>query len=156
MALAASTILQLRVLINDVTATSWNDTQLSQFICVASAQLNTYLQGIGPTFVVDITNLVITPDPSDRTQVSDMAEQLILLLAASLINDSEIKTLYATAGYKIIDDKSTIDTTQLIRGLTERKKLYQTRFDELLLQYKRGQQQNQGFGILSPFNNATY
>lgn len=155
MAIAASTILQLRVIINDPASTAWNDTQLSQFISVAASQVNAYLQGIGPTFSVDFTNLTITPDLSDRTQVNDMAEQLVLLLAASIINDSEVKSLYSTAGYKIIDDKSTIDTTQLIRGLTERRKLYQTRFDDLMKQYRWGQR-GEGIGILTPFNNATY
>lgn len=154
--LAASTILQLRILINDNDiAQTYTDTQMSQFLCVGAAQLNSYLMGIGPTFTIDFTAYTVTPDPSDSTLVDQSAEQLLLLLTASVINDSEIKKLYASAGYKIVDDKSTIDTSAMLAGLKTRQTMYKLRFDELLRQYKLGNR-TLGLAVGTPFDGATY
>lgn len=155
MALHADLITQFRIIINDIGVTpTWSDTQLSQYLCIAASQLNGYLTGI-ISFTISFSGLTIVPDPHDSSLVDPTIEQLLLLKAAENLNDSEIKSAYASAGYKIVDDKSTIDTTTLVKSLSERRKMYSSRFDNLLRRYLLNNR-TPGLGVATPFLDATY
>ena len=156
MALNSDLVTQFRILINDNDVTqSWTDTQLSQFLCIGASQLNAYLLGLEISFVISFSDLLITPDPHDTALTNPIVEQLLLLKSAENLNDAEIKKLYASSGYKISDDKSTIDTTSMSKSLESRGKMYKGRFETLLMWYLRNSR-GDGCAVATPFLNAGY
>lgn len=104
---------RLRYYINDIDPTNytWTDDQLEKFLLIAANQVlvETADWGLDIGYEVDTYGGTITPDPVDEDQEAFC--NLVVLKAACIIARSVLKKLAATSGFKIVDDKSTIDTT---------------------------------------------
>ncbi len=158
MAWDTTLVTQLRYIINDHDSSnySWTNDQLKIFICIATMQVDTALgkwQSItlGP-YTVDIASPTISPDPTLNSAPQGFTN-LITFNAALIIATSELKKMGFKAGYKIVDDKSTIDTTGVadaLRGVIESmKEIYK----DALLEFQRGHAYD-GSAILSPYASS--
>jgi hypothetical protein len=154
---------QLRYIIGDTDEVSpdYSDTQLNKFLGIGArfvvSDLIEYNSEIYGPYSID-TNLtadaIISPDPMTSGAPVGFAN-LILLKAAFLISGNELRRLGATAGWKIQDDKSTIDGTAAIKYLNGVKDYMEERYQECLDEFKKGQQ-NTGYAIMTPYASASY
>ena len=111
-------ITQVRYYINDIASSSWTDAQLKQFIALAAIHvINDTNKFGGSSYAVtlDSTDPTITPDPAIQTDLS--FANLTALQTSCIIARSNIQTHAATAGFKIVDDRSQIDTRDVIKNL---------------------------------------
>lgn len=155
MAVNADLITLLRVYIQDTDSSTWNDTQLSQFLVLAAIEVSNELSVWGvPDFVIDITALTITPDPADS---EDIISTLIVLKAACILTNSEIKKQTARAGYRIVDDKSTIDTTKVGENLVEVANNTCSMYDQAAAAFRRGAVEggNNNQAVVPPYSQKT-
>jgi len=146
--------LKLRYVINDLTS-GWTDNQLKSFLIISFDQVRDGLQkwGIGGPYTVNFTNLTITPDPADPTGAPIGLGNLTILKAACTIARAETKKELASAGFKITDDKSSVDTTNRIGSLKEGTKTMCEAYEEALKEFKEGNRYA-GLGILGPYSSS--
>lgn len=101
----------VRYIIGDISTTpTYTDAKIQNAVLI-SAQLMTKEIDFGKTYVVDVGNSGLTPDPTDATR-DDAFISLVSLKTAWLIANSELRT-YALTGMKVTDGPSTIDTTSM-------------------------------------------
>lgn len=149
----------LRYWINDLesTAYAWTDAQLKKFICIAAINvIQLDLQGfeslISGPYSIDVSGPTISPDPT--ADASQGFSNLIVMKAACIIAGGELKKIGSTAGYKITDDRSTIDGTKAVEVAKQVASNYCDAYLQALLGFKQGAAHGSGEAILSPF--ATY
>lgn len=143
----------LRYIINDINSTSWTDTQLKKFLTIATvfvdSDVGTVVDNGGP-YTVDTIALTITPDP---TEFSSIYSMLIVLKASCIIARAELKAANAMGGWKIIDDRSTIDGTQGVKSAKELASSACQDYEEAKNAYLYGQIEI-ALAILSPYSNG--
>ena len=152
---------RLRYLVNDLDITNytWNDIQLAKFITIAAIDVFAFFGPdwdqvlIGP-YSVNTTSLSIDPDPLTNGAPDGVAN-LIVLKAACIISNSEFKKLNSTAGWKIVDDRSTIDGSKALDALKQVRDAFKELFDNSFNSFQAGNY-NIGTAILSPYSSFNY
>lgn len=148
----------LRFWIQDIdpAAYTWSDIQLQTFLAVAARSVFADLSGwdgfIGGPYTVTIVPATISPDPTWSGAPLAIGE-LIVVKAACLITTGEYKQLGRTAGWKITDNKSTIDGSQAVGSAKDTMTSFCSQYSSGLQLFKAGNQ-SIGRAILSPFANA--
>lgn len=151
---------RLRFYIYDLDATdyTWTDLQLEKFLAIAAInvfnELTDWTTEIGGPYTVS-TNLsgpnMITPDP---VSVGPAAlGNMIVAKAGCLIAGAELKKLGASAGWKVVDDRSTIDGTNAIKAGADTVKRYCDNYNDIMDDFKRGNRAA-GQSVLSPYMPA--
>lgn len=136
---------KLRMIINDLDSTnySWTDTQLKKFLLISigfiDGELSQWTSITYGPYTIDYTNITVDPDPISSGSNQGF-QNLIVYRAALIIASSDLKKLGLTAGWKIIDDKSTIDGTQALLYAKQSVDNMKRDFDEALKQFKIGNQ----------------
>lgn len=142
----------LRVMVNDLTSVLYSDDTLSTVI-VAAAQFVQQEMTFSQTFVADITQPIITPDPTDRTHNTrdDNFINLTLLKAGAFIDQCEARTAAAQA-IEVRDGTSSISTRWAMEGkVTLARENWAEKYDEAKMQYQSALVGVAGAAILSPF-----
>lgn len=141
-------VLILRVLINDIDATSYTDSRLEEIILTA-AQLQYASIDFNNTYTIDVDTLSITPDPTTPGSKDDWFINIVCVRAACIILNSEAKTLAAQA-YRIKDGPASIDVSSSYQAI---KQLADDMCDKLaymILDYKAGNSVA-GHAVLTPY-----
>lgn len=143
MAWDTTLVAKLRYIINDYDSTSYtySDATLEKFILVAASQVLQDIQS--GEFAVDFDDATIDPDPTSSSDY-DWYSALVLLKAACMIARAELKKATLKGGYKVVDDRSTIDTTGAAGAAKESVNSFCGDYKEALDQFRRG---NTGAGI---------
>lgn len=146
-------VLRLRYTINDIDSAIYTDNQLKTFICLATIYVNTDVSGYedysGGPFTVSLTDLTITPDPS----TTDIVGNIIVAKAACIIAMAEYKKRGISGGWKITDDRSTIDGTEGLKSAKEVTSLYCNAYQDALGAFLSGSN-DVAYAILSPYSNG--
>lgn len=151
---------RLRYVINDLdsTAYTWTNTQLQKYLAVSASDvfndLQQYSTVIGSGYSVSLSASgvnMITPDPLDSG--APALSNLIVFKAACLIARGDLKKAGITAGWKVVDDRSTIDGSKAIEGYKEAVTNYCGAYTDTLNEFRRGNQYA-GSAILSPYASA--
>lgn len=149
---------RLRYVINDIDAAdyTYTATQLQKFLAVAAGQVlndtTQYSSVIGSGYVINVSatgSAMIQPDPLDAGSIG--FENLIVFKAACIIARSELKTAGVLGGWKITDDRSTIDGTQSVAAAKDAAASYCSAYTDTLIEFKEGNRYA-GHAILSPFS----
>jgi hypothetical protein len=160
--MAWNTILveRLRYVIYDLDATAyvWTDAQLEKFLAIAAINVFTELLDwtteIGGEYTVytEETGVdMIDPDPvSNGPQALG---NMIVAKAACIIAKAELKKIGTTAGWKVVDDKSTIDGSNAIQAAKDNAEHMCSNYDDIVEDFKRGNRAA-GHSILTPYNNG--
>lgn len=147
---------KLRMIINDLDSSNytWTDSQLKKFIIISASFLDSELSQwttvTGGPYSFDYTNLTISPDPTSSS-TNDGFENLIVYRAAMIIAKSDLKKLSLTAGWKIVDDRSTLDGTQALNYAKESVNYFENSFKDALKEFKIGNT-TVSEAILSPYS----
>ena len=148
---------RLRYIIYDLDSSNyaWTDVQLEKFLAISAINvindLSKWSSVIGGTYVIntDVTGAaMITPDPV--TSGSNIFGNLIVTKAACIIANSELRKIGKTGGWKIIDDKSTIDGTKAVDTAKNIAKDYCSAYEAAIKEFKLGNLPA-GQAILSPY-----
>ncbi len=145
-------VLMLQLVINDLDATDYTTNQLELYLALAAIQVNEYFKDqwpIGGPYVIDMSIPDITPDPTLDPGLQGFAN-LVVIKAAEILTRSELKKAGVSAGYKITDDKSSIDTTGAITALKERLAAFVNDYETAKKEYESGNA-FAGAAILSPY-----
>lgn len=147
---------RLRYYINDLNAETWTNAQLQNFIAIATINVDSvlaqwYSVTLGP-YTVDTDVPSIDPDPTTNGAPQGFSN-LIVLHAAVIIYNSELKRISKTSGWKIVDDRSTIDTTGAIVSAKAALADTLAAYEQALEDFKSGNQ-GAGIGIFSTYKSA--
>lgn len=139
----------VRFLINDVVSPyTYSDERIQQAI-VVSARLVLQEIEFDNDYVIDVTNITITPDPTD---VNDTAFiNLVSLKTGCFIDIGQLRTKTASAGWLVKGGSHVVDT----RGVAEAYKILMEKglckvYEDAAWEYRTGSQ-TPGRAILSPF-----
>lgn len=154
---------RLRYYIYDLDSSnySWTSAQLEKFLSIAAIDvfgaLIEYTTEIGGPFTVN-TDLsgssMISPDPVATCPA--IVTNMIVSRAACLISQQEYKKLLGQgAGWKVVDDRSTIDGSNALEGSKGQAEYYCKAFGDMLLDFKNNYQYT-GSAILSPYTKGVY
>lgn len=150
---------RLRYYILDIDATdyTWTDEQLEKFLAIAAINVFNSLENWtttlnGPYTVY--TNLsgsgMIIPDPVSNGPLA--LGNMIVAKAACIIAQADLKKAGATGGWKIVDDRSTIDGTKSIEAAADTAKKYCEAYESIVNEFKRGNRYA-GYAILTPYSS---
>jgi len=147
----------VRHLINDVDPDNYtySDDRIETTISV-SAQLVSTEVDFENTYVIDVEQCTLTPDPTDPTTALASANKddgfinLTALKAACIILGSEMKT-YALTSVRITDGPSSIDTSSVAQQLKFMYEFACKRYEEYKFNYAAGSNAV-GKAILSPYS----
>lgn len=160
MAWTTTLVENLRYVINDLDASSyaWTNIQLQKFLAVASISVFSDLARSQTTiygpYTVDISVPSISPDPTTNGAPGGLLN-LITFKAACIIARAEYKKLGATAGWKIVDDRSTIDGSRAMDGSESAAKSFCDEYMEMLQNFKLGIGWV-GHCVISPYSSSDY
>lgn len=141
---------QLRYYINDINSSnySYTDAQLAKFIAIAGTQVFSSL-GLSSTYTVDVSIPSINPDPESDKTIS----ALLVLKAAVIITAGQVKYMSSTAGYKVVDDRSSIDGQAGLLAIRDLLKFYTDNYNKAEESYLLGEG-NIGCAVLSPYTRG--
>lgn len=141
---------RLRYYLNDYDATlyKWTDTQLQKFLLIAASELVMEVPRLDAGYAIDVGNLTITPDPV--TSGHEAFSNLMVLKAACIIGRSDLKKAAASGGFKIVDDKSTIDTTNVIASYKAAATEFCEAYKSALNEFERSNQFTGG-AVFGPY-----
>lgn len=145
----------LRVLLGDLTAPyQYSDTRLYQLLVVAAGQVQSANVSFPLTYSVNISQLSITPDPTDASANTrnDSFINLVTLKAACITNHGEAR-ISAKQGISIRDGSSSIDLRGPLEGRLKLLEVsYCKAYDEAKLEYQTARIGTiAGAAILTPF-----
>lgn len=147
---------RFRLVINDFTSPQvWTDLQLQKFIALGLGTLDDTLKDWptgGPyAITTSVSGVTITPDPT-LNDASVGFQNLILLKAGVLLSNAEIKKTLASAGFKIVDDKSTIDSSSSIEAAKLKNRIFEDEYQKTLEDFMSGNAYA-GSAILTPYSS---
>jgi len=146
--------IMVRTLINDLDETNYtySGERIEQTILVA-AQLVNSAADFQNTYVPDLTQLTLSPDPTTAPADNDYVN-LVSLKAACIIASNEAKT---SAGDALLvkDGPSTIDTRTSSGSMLNISKDLCGRYHDMLVDYKAGKS-IAGQSILGPNSPASW
>jgi hypothetical protein len=104
----------LRVMVNDIAATTYPDDTLEQVLVVAAMQVSqeTFFS---QNFRADMVNVDITPDPTVDATLDDSYTNLVCLKAACIVNTGDAATA-ASQAISVKDGTSSIDLRGALEG----------------------------------------
>lgn len=147
---------RVRYLINDIDSDdyTWLDADIEKFLAISATYVQTdlkqWLSTIGGPYSIH-TELsgpdMITPDP---VATSEDFSSLIVAKASCMLITSETKKAGITGGWKIVDDKSTIDGTQSLLHQIKMRDSYCKDYTDAIEAFKMGNRMI-GRAILSPY-----
>jgi len=137
----------VRYLVNDLTATTYSDSRLEETILVA-AQLQSSAIDFTNSYTIDVDSLILSPDPTANTK-DDWFINIVCVKAASIILDSEAKTLSAQA-YRIKDGPSSIDVTTAYNAAKQLADDMTDKLAYMIMNYKAGSSPA-GHAVLTPY-----
>lgn len=149
-------VTRLRYYIGDYTAPYTHaDSVLKTMLSIAAIDiLGTYNDwNIDGPYTIDTDTPSITPDPTRATVPAGIGN-LIVLRAAIILNASEIRTSVSSAGYKITDDKSSIDTTSVVDALKIKQQLWKNEYEMAKADFEAGNM-FAGGAVLQPYNSLS-
>ena len=126
----------LRFLINDINSVTYADCRLEETLLVA-AQLKYAAIDFDQTYSIDVDALTLSPDPTAVNPKDDWFINIVCLYAASIILDSEAKTL-AAQSFRIKDGPSSIETGDAYKATKELADEMAKKVDMAIMQYKAG------------------
>lgn len=154
-------VTQLRYVINDLDSSNytWTDVQLQNFIGISAVTVGQELQNWGfPSFsFTSGSSPTLTPDPTDD-DYSDFVGILIIIKAACIISNAEMKKTAAQSGFTIVDDKSRIETKDRISSAKIAAEKFCGDYDLAVKAYIRGEAfvgGKDGIGILPPYSSIS-
>jgi hypothetical protein len=145
----------VRYLINDLDSSNytWTDTQIKKFILISTslvdAQLAKWTSITGGPYIIDFDNLTITPDPTTASSSAAFIT-LIAINASSVMLRADYKRLTVQSGWKIIDDRSTIDGTGMLSGAKQSYEDMHKAYLDAIEAFQVGNAP-QALAILSPY-----
>lgn len=147
----------LRYYINDIDVPqSFTDENLRIFILIGISQLQTSLQGIdiGGPYTIDFDAATISPDPCSQVTDDNTAFlNLIVLAAACILIRADLNKKSARFGFRITDDRSTIDAKDMLSIMKDQSKEFCKSYEAGLSEFKKTKGRGCKF-ILSPFSRG--
>lgn len=151
----------VRHLINDVDPTNYtySDERIETTILVA-CQLVSQEVKFENTYLVDVEQCRLTPDPTDPTTSPSLQAKddgfinISALKASCIILGSELKT-QGLNSVKVTDGPSSVDYTSVAKNLQFLYEFSCNKYDEYKLNYQMGNS-NVGQAILSPYSPGSY
>lgn len=146
---------QLRYVIGDYDSSNYyyTSTDLKKFLLVAAYQTLEALAswGIDANYQIDLDGSTISPDPTSDVGYRSFAN-LMVIKAACLISSSQLRLMSMKTGYKVVDDKSTIDTTGVMASLKDNVKTFCDGYKQAIQEFKENSTKtNVGSAILGPY-----
>ena len=145
----------LRHLISDLDEDepTYSDDRLQELLLVA-AQLVQGTVTFSQTYITDVDEVLLSPDPTVRDQRDDAFINLTLLKAACVLDQADARR-YAGQAIEIADYSSRIS----IRGIASAKlalldKGWCKAFDEAKFEFESGNVGSAGAAILGPYRTA--
>lgn len=146
MAWDTTMVTMLRVLINDLDASTYTDTRLKQVIVVSAKYVN---QELGFTYDIDIDTPDITPDPV--TDEDDAYVNFVILKAACIADQSTFRTKALNEGIKAVLGPASIAVAGNLSGFKTLLEMGPCKtYEELKFQYQIGNAKAIK-AVLSPF-----
>lgn len=143
---------RLRYYINDLSGSpTWTDTQLKRFITLGAIEVSNDLAGFIDSYTINTASGTIDPDPTEDGSNAAVGS-IFVLKAASILSNAEVKQLLATAGFKVTDDRSSIDTTSAIDAAKSKVKLYTDEYLRAIKNYQYGNT-TEGEAVLAPYTS---
>lgn len=145
---------QLRYIIHDLDSSNytWTDAQLQNFLGIAAIRVSADLSNWDvPSFTFTFASTTIDPDPIEQSSVIQL---LIMVKAACLIANSELKRTASQSGFTIVDDVSKIETKDMIKSAKEAVDTFCGDYDKAVRAYQEGTAfsgANDALAILSPY-----
>jgi len=134
---------------------SWTDLQLQKFLAISSIDVLSDLTkyDVGGPYSIDTSISgpeMITPDLVANAPA--IVTNLVTVRAACLISQQEYRRLLAQgAGWKVTDDRSTIDGSNALNASKDQANYYCTAYTNMLVDFKTNNQYG-GSAILSPYS----
>ncbi len=129
----------VRVLIGDLDEpVTYTDVRIERLSIIAANHVVGEIE-FDNTYVVDISQCSITPDPADLTVVSakdNMFMTLVALKVACIIATSDLKRYARIGGFSVNDGPSSIDTKSLFANYNTVAKKFCDDYNFLKLNYK--------------------
>lgn len=146
---------QLRYVIGDYDSSNYyySSANLKKFLLVAAYQTLEALAswGIDANYQIDLDGSTISPDPTSDVAYRSFAN-LMVIKAACLIGSSQLRFMSMKTGYKVVDDKSTIDTTGVMESLKDNVKTFCDGYQQAIKEFKENSTKtNVGSAILGPY-----
>jgi hypothetical protein len=145
----------LRVMINDMDSPyKFSDNRLEKVIVAASSLVLNDTPGKF-SYISDITEISITPDPTDRTNNTrnDDFVTLTLLKSACFIDNCNVRDAARKGGISIREWNTSIDTRGIFASalsLLESDKGWCQQYEDALFQFLAGNA-SVGVGVFGPF-----
>ena len=158
--MAWNTILseRLRYLVGDLDPSNyiWTDSQLEKFLAISAITVLNDLSRYNLTsFTISTESTgywMIQPDLVDN--VDPGVSNLVVIAAACVIGRAAYNKLIAQgAGWKVTDDRSTIDGAGALSATKKGTDDYCQTYKDILLQYKNGNRYA-GSAVLSPYASS--
>jgi hypothetical protein len=149
----------LRHLINDLDATpKYNDGRLSELLIVSAQFVNTEVD-FDQEYIIDVDNLLLTPDPTDRVANTrdDSFINLVCLKAACSMDQTEAR-IAAKQAVSIRDGKSAISLGGVLEGRLSLLKQggWCEAYEKAKLEFQTNRAVVAGAAIISPFRVYGY
>lgn len=137
----------LRVLINDLSDTpSYSDQRLERILIVAALQVTQEIS-FDASYTVNVSESILSPDPSCDLNRDNAMLNLMSLKAAVIILDSEVK-YYAINSIRVNDGPSSIDTTARSNFVKSAAELMKEEYAQMKIMQATSQA---GVAIMTPF-----
>ncbi len=140
-------VVMLRHMIDDINCVLYDDTRLEQSILVAAQFVNLEID-FDKTYIIDIDELVLTPDPTAVTR-DDAFINLVVLKSTCIILSGEAKA-QALQAIRIKDGPTEIWTENRYKGMEARATKVCEEYQKAKLQYVTGTGRT-GQAVLTPF-----
>lgn len=136
----------LRNLINDVSDTpTYTNDRLERLLIVAALQVSREVDFIY-NYTINVSEVLISPDPSDPNSRDNAFLNLVCLKAAVVLLDSELR-YYAISSLRITDGPSSIDSSSRATFVKIAANNMQDRYVQMKLLHQAGQA---GVAIMTP------
>lgn len=141
----------LRPMVNDMASTTYQDDTLEQVLVVAAFQVLREPLDFAYSYVADIENIEITPDPTDADSQDDAFVNLVAIKAACIV-DTGSAAGAATQAIMVKDGASMIDLRGALAGkLALLKQGWCATYKETKFEYQSQSLETAGAAVMTPF-----
>lgn len=144
----------VKVMINDFSTTPTYDQGRLEELVLVAAQLVQFDLTLAQTYVIDLDQLTLSPDPTHRDTRDDAFINMICIKAACITSHGEAMKSSGQA-IAIRDGSSAIDLRGAMSGKLKLLEVGWCKvYDNLKITYQAGNISRVGRAILTPFNYA--